>query len=221
MRSSAPVPPPRSRSEAMTQPELGAAKDAASRQHTVARLLEEVSAGRREALDALLPLVYEELRALARRQRRRWRGDETLGTTALIHEAYLRLVDQTAPQWSSHPHFLAVASRAMRQVLLDYAKRQHAAKRGGARRQLSLGEVEEILLARVELDDPHSDALLALESALSRLEQHDQLHARIVECRFYGGMSVEETAVALGTSPATVKRKWAFARAYLNRELTQ
>lgn len=205
----------------MTQPELGAANDAASRQHTVARLLEEVSAGRREALDALLPLVYEELRALARRQRRRWRGDETLGTTALIHEAYLRLVDQTAPQWSSHPHFLAVASRAMRQVLLDYAKRQHAAKRGGARRQLSLGEVEEILLARVELDDPHSDALLALESALSRLEQHDQLHARIVECRFYGGMSVEETAVALGTSPATVKRKWAFARAYLNRELTQ
>jgi RNA polymerase sigma factor (TIGR02999 family) len=205
----------------MTQPELGADDDAASRRHTVARLLEEVSAGRRDALDALLPLVYDELRALARRQRRRWRGDETLDTTALIHEAYLRLVDQTAPQWSSHPHFLAVASRAMRQVLLDYAKRQHAAKRGGARRQVSLGEVDEMLLARTELGDPHSEALLALEEALARLEQHDQLHARVVECRFYGGMSIEETAVALGSSPATVKRKWAFARAYLNRELTQ
>jgi RNA polymerase sigma factor (TIGR02999 family) len=109
----------------------------------------------------------------------------------------------------------------MRQVLLDYAKRQRAAKRGGARRQVSLGEVDEMLLARTELGDPHSEALLALEEALARLEQHDQLHARVVECRFYGGMSIEETAVALGSSPATVKRKWAFARAYLNRELTQ
>ena len=205
----------------MTQPDPGAANDAASRRSTVAQLLEEVSAGRREALDALLPLVYDELRALARRQRRRWQGDETLDTTALIHEAYLRLVDQTAPQWSSHPHFLAVASRAMRQVLLDYAKRRHAAKRGGARQQVSLGEVDEMLLSRSGLGDPHSEALLAVEEALSRLERYDQLHARVVECRFYGGMSIEETAAALGTSPATVKRKWAFARAYLNRELTQ
>jgi RNA polymerase sigma factor (TIGR02999 family) len=210
----------RSLSVAMFQPEPGSASDAASRQRTVARLLEEVGAGRREALDALVPLVYDELRALARRQRRRWRGNETLDTTALIHEAYLRLVDQTAPRWSSHPHFLAVASRAMRQVLLDYAKRQHAAKRGGAQRQVSLGEVEELVLSRGELGDPRPEALLAVEEALCRLERHDQLHARVVECRFYGGMSIEETAEALGTSPATVKRKWAFARAYLNRELT-
>ena len=204
----------------MTQPESGSASDAAARQRTVTRLLEEVGAGRREALDALVPLVYDELRALARRQRRRWRGDETLDTTALIHEAYLRLVDQTAPQWSSHPHFLAVASRAMRQVLLDYAKRQHAAKRGGDRRQISLGDVDEMFLVRGEPGDQRSEALLAVEEALSRLERHDSLHARVVECRFYGGMSIEETAEALGTSPATVKRKWAFARAYLNRELT-
>ena len=218
-----PVPPApaRRRREAMTHPQPGAADDAASRQHTVARLLEEVSAGRREALDALVPLVYDELHALARRQRRRWQGDETLDTTALIHEAYLRLVDQTAPQWSSHPHFLAVASRAMRQVLLDYAKRQHAAKRGGARRQVSLGDVEKMLLTRTGVGDQQSDMLLAVEEALARLEQHDELHARVVECRFYGGMSIEETAVALGISPATIKRKWAFARAYLNRELTQ
>ena len=205
----------------MTPPQPGAADDAASRQHTVARLLEEVSAGRREALDALVPLVYDELHALARRQRRRWQGDETLDPTALIHEAYLRLVDQTAPQWSSHPHFLAVASRAMRQVLLDYAKRQHAAKRGGARRQVSLGDVEKMLLTRTGVGDQQSDMLLAVEEALARLEQHDELHARVVECRFYGGMSIEETAAALGISPATIKRKWAFARAYLNRELTQ
>jgi RNA polymerase sigma factor (TIGR02999 family) len=205
----------------MTHPEPRAGDDAASRQHTVARLLEEVSAGRREALDALVPLVYDELHALARRQRRRWQGDETLDTTALIHEAYLRLVDQTAPQWSSHPHFLAVASRAMRQVLIDYAKRRHTAKRGGARHQVSLGAVEEMLLTGPALGDPQSEALLAVEEALCRLERHDQLHARVVECRFYGGMSIEETAVALGSSPATIKRKWAFARAYLNRELTQ
>jgi RNA polymerase sigma factor (TIGR02999 family) len=205
----------------MTQPESGSASDATARQRTVTRLLEEVSAGRREALDALVPLVYDELHALARRQRRRWRGNETLDTTALIHEAYLRLVDQTAPRWSSHPHFLAVASRAMRQVLLDYAKRQHAAKRGGERQQVSLSGVEDAMLARGEPGDHRSESLLAVEEALCRLERHDPLHARVVECRFYGGMSIEETAEALGTSPATVKRKWAFARAYLNREIAQ
>jgi RNA polymerase sigma factor (TIGR02999 family) len=205
----------------MAQPQPGSESDPASRQLAIARLLEEVGAGRREAFDALVPLVYDELRVLARRQRRRWRGDETLDTTALIHEAYLRLVEQSVPRWISHPHFLAVASRAMRQVLLDYAKRQHAAKRGGARRQVSLGEVEDLLLARGELGDAHSEALLAVEEALCRLERHDPVHARVVECRFYGGLSIEETAEALGTSPATVKRKWAFARAYLNRELTQ
>jgi len=206
----------------MAQPQPGSASDdTRSRQHSIARLLEEVGAGRREALDALVPLVYDELRALARRQRRRWRGEETLDTTALIHEAYLRLVDQTVPRWMSHPHFLAVASRAMRQVLLDYAKRQHAAKRGGARRQVSLSQVEELLLTRGELGDAQSEALLAVEEALCRLERHDPLHARVVECRFYGAMSIEETAEALGISPATVKRKWAFARAYLNRELTE
>ena len=205
----------------MAQPQPGSASDPPSRRDTIDRLLEDVGAGKREAFDALVPLVYDELRVLARRQRRRWRGDETLGTTALIHEAYLRLVDQSVPGWASHPHFLAVASRAMRQVLLDYAKRQHAAKRGGARRQVSLGEVEELLLARGEVGDAHSETLLAVEEALCRLERHDHLHARVVECRFYGGMSIEETAAALGTSPATVKRKWAFARAYLNRELTK
>jgi RNA polymerase sigma factor (TIGR02999 family) len=205
----------------MTHPRLGSASDIVSRQHAVARLLEDVGAGDREAFDALVPLVYDELRELARRQRRRWQGDETLDTTALIHEAYLRLVDQSAPRWTSHPHFLAVASRAMRQVLLDYAKRRHAAKRGGETRRVSLDDVEDALLARGELGEAHSEALLAVEEALCRLERHDPLHARVVECRFYGGLTIEDTGEALGISPATVKRRWALAQAWLYRDLTR
>ena len=205
----------------MTQPRTGSASESLSRQLAVGRLLEEVGAGDRAAFDALVPLVYDELRVLARRHRRRGRGDETLDTTALIHEAYLRLVDQSAPRWASHPHFLAVASRAMRQVLLDYAKRRHAVKRGGARRQLSLDEVEDALLARGELGDAHSDALIAVEEALRRLERHEPLHGRVVECRFYGGLTIEDTAEALGISPATVKRRWSLAQAWLYRELSR
>jgi RNA polymerase sigma factor (TIGR02999 family) len=203
------------------QPRIGSTSDTISRQHAVTRLLQEVGAGDREAFDALVPLVYDELRVLARRQRRRWRGDETLDTTALMHEAYLRLVDQSAPQWASQPHFLAVASRAMRQVLLDYAKRRHAAKRGGALRQVSLDEVEDALLARGELGETHSEALLAVEGALRRLEQDDPLNARVIECRFYGGLTIEDTAEALGISPATVKRRWSLAQAWLYRDLSR
>jgi len=193
----------------------------AARDHAVARLLEGVGAGNREAFDALVPLVYGELRVLARRQRRRWHGDETLDTTALIHEAYLRLVDRSAPQWTSHPHFLAVASRAMRQVLLDYAKRRRAVKRGGAPLQVPLDEVQEALLAQGELGAEHAEALIAVEDALCRLERHDAMHARVVECRFHGGLTIEDTAEALGISPATVKRRWALAQAWLYRDLSQ
>jgi len=203
------------------QPRLDSSHESLSRQHAVAQLLQDVGAGDRAAFDALVPLVYDELRVLARRQRRRWRGDETLDTTALLHEAYLRLVDQSAPRWTSHPHFLAVASRAMRQVLLDYAKRRHTAKRGGALRQVSLDEVEDALLAAGELGEVHSEALLAVEEALCRLERHEPLHARVVECRFHGGLTIEDTAEALGISPATVKRRWGLAQAWLYRDLSQ
>jgi RNA polymerase sigma factor (TIGR02999 family) len=192
-----------------------------SRDGTVTALLEGVGAGDRDAFDALVPLVYGELRTLARRQRRRWHGDETLDTTALIHEAYLRLVDRSAPRWTSHPHFLAVASRAMRQVLLDYAKRRRAIKRGGAPQQVSLDEVEDALLAHGELGGEHAEALIAVEDALSRLERHDAMHARVVECRFHAGLTIEDTAEALGISPATVKRRWALAQAWLYRDLSQ
>ena len=192
-------------------------------QHTVTRLLGELRAGDRRAFEELLPLVYDELHELAERQRRRWSGDETLNTTALVHEAYLRLVDQSTPQWSSRPHFLAVASRAMRQILLDYAKRKRAAKREGGRPHVQLHEIEATLKGggEVEVTEARSEAIIALEDSLQRLEQNDPRHSRIVECRFFGGMTIEETAEALGISPATVKRGWAMAQAWLYRDLTR
>jgi RNA polymerase sigma factor (TIGR02999 family) len=207
--------------EGVIEPHAGSASENTTRQQTVDRLLREVGAGDRDAFDALVPLVYDELRLLARRQRRRWHGDESLNTTALMHEAYLRLAHQSSPEWSSRPHFLAVASRAMRQVLLDYAKRRHAAKRGGAAKTVSLDEVEEALLAHDAFSDAHSEALLAVEEALCRLERHEPQHARVVECRFHGGLTIEDTAEALGISPATVKRRWALAQTWLYRELSR
>jgi RNA polymerase sigma factor (TIGR02999 family) len=188
-------------------------------QHTVTGLLQQLRAGDRRAFDAVLPLVYDELHELAKRQRRRWNGDDTLNTTALVHEAYLRLVDQSAPQWSSHPHFLAVASRAMRQIILDNAKRKHAAKRGGGLQQVPLEELEETPRGGGDMPSTGSETIIALEESLRRLEQHDPELGRIVECRFFGGLTVQDTAEALGVSPATVKRRWAVAQAWLYRDL--
>ena len=188
-------------------------------EQTVTRLLQELKSGDRRAFTELLPLVYDELHELAHRQRRRWDGNETLNTTAIIHEAYLRLAGQSAPQWSSHPHFLAVAATAMRQVLLDYAKRQRAAKRDGGGRPVSLDEVEATLREGGVMSEARSEAIIAVEESLRRLEQHDPVQGRVVECRFYGGMTIEETAKTLGVSPATVKRRWAMAQAWLYRDL--
>jgi RNA polymerase sigma factor (TIGR02999 family) len=190
-------------------------------QHTVTRLLHELRTGNRKALSDLLPLVYDELHRLAQRQKGRWEGNETLNPTALVHEAYLRLVEQSAPQWVSRPHFLAVASTAMRQILLDYAKRMRAAKRGGGRDPVPLHEVEAALRTSDDVWDAGSEALLALEDSLRRLEKHDRRQSRIVECRFFGGMTIEDTAEALGISPATVSRGWAVAQAWLYRDLKQ
>ncbi|HJU87161.1 MAG TPA: ECF-type sigma factor [Gemmatimonadota bacterium] len=192
------------------------------RQHTVTRLLHDLTAGNRTAFDALLPLVYDELHALAERQRRRWTGNDTLNTTALVHEAYLRLVDQSRPQWQSHAHFLAVASKAMRQLLIDYAKRTAAAKRGGRQPHVPLHEIEVALDQdgdASELPEAWSEALLALDRSLARLEEHDRAQSQVVQCRFFGGLSIQETAEALGISPATVKRRWAMAQAWLYRDL--
>ncbi len=188
---------------------------------SIGPLLQELRAGHQAAFDELLPLVYDELHRLAERQRRRWEGDETLNTTALVHEAYLRLAGQSAPEWRNRAHFLAVASTAMRQILIDYAKRKRAAKRGGQRPHVPLHEVEAALL-QVELSSDLSDeVLVALDDSLRRLDQRDRRQMRIVECRFFGGMSVEDTAEALGVSPATVKRGWGMAQAWLYRDLKQ
>jgi RNA polymerase sigma factor (TIGR02999 family) len=188
-------------------------------QRTMARLLGKLKAGDRRAFDEMLPLVYDELHKAARRERRRWQGDETLNTTALVHEAYLKLVDQSAPQWSTEPHFLAVASRAMRQILLDYARRRRAAKREGGRRAVPIEEIDAALRAGGDVDDARSEGILALEASLCRLERNDPDQAQVVECRFFGGMTIEETAEALGISVATVKRRWAAAQAWLYQDL--
>src|SRR5215208_1858513 len=188
-------------------------------EQTVTRLLQELKSGDRRAFTELLPLVYDELHELAHRQRRRWDGNETLNTTAIIHEAYLRLAGHSAPQWSSHPHFLAVAATAMRQVLLDYAKRQHAAKRDGSGRLVSLDEVEATLRAGGVVSEARSEAIIAGEESPRRLEQHGPVRGRVVEGGFYGEMTSEETAKTLGVSPATVKRRWAMAQAWLYRDL--
>lgn len=190
-----------------------------SPQSSVSRLLARARRGDHEAFDDLLPLVYDELRRLAELQRRRWEGNETLNATALVHEAYLRLVDQSAPEYRDRAHFLAVASRAMRHILIDYARRRAAQKRGGRLRRLSLEEIESALKRAEDPADARDEALLALEKSLERLEQEDPRQSRIVECRFFGGMTIPDTAEALGISPATVKRGWAAARVWLYRDL--
>jgi RNA polymerase sigma factor (TIGR02999 family) len=180
----------------------------------VTLLLDELSAGRREALDELLPLVYHDLRRLAARALRRERRGHTLQATALAHEAYLRLVDQRAARWQNRAHFLAVAAQAMRRILVDHARRQGRAKRGGDRERVP---VEDAALA----SEPRAVDLLALDEALGRLAALDARQARIVELRFFGGLSVEETAEVLGTSPGTVARDWTHAKAWLHDALSQ
>jgi RNA polymerase sigma factor (TIGR02999 family) len=187
---------------------------------SISPLLEELRAGNHAAFDELLPLVYDELHRLAGRQRRRWDGDETLDTTALVHEAYIRLAGQTAPEWQNRAHFLAVAATAMRQILIDYAKRKCAAKRGGHRPHVPLEQVEALLQGAPSADGC-DELLVALDDALRRLQQSNDRQMRIVECRFFGGMSVEDTAEALAISPATVKRGWSMAQAWLYRDLKQ
>jgi RNA polymerase sigma factor (TIGR02999 family) len=190
-----------------------------SQQSSVTSLLDALRAGDKDAFEQLFPLVYDELHNLAGIQRRRWEGDDTLNTTALVHEAYLRLVDQSAPQWNNRPHFMAVAATAMRQILLDYAKRKQAAKREGSRNYIPLHELENLLGGNGESSDALPEALIALDSALVKLEQHNSRQRSVVECRFFAGMTIEDTAEALDLSPATVKRDWTMAQAWLYNEL--
>lgn len=193
---------------------------APERRQSVAKLLEDLRQGRREALDALFPLVYEELRELAHRQRNAWHGQETLNTTALVHEAYLKLVDQRRATWESEAHFLAAASRAIRHILINYARDRRAKKRGGDWHRISLGEGE--FPGHAPGDGPPWEThMVALDDALRRLAERSERQSRIVECRFFGGMTVEQTAEALGVSVPTVTRGWTMARAWLHRELRE
>ena len=179
----------------------------------ITQLLLDWGRGNKAALDGLIPLVYPELRKLARRHLRSERSDHTLQPTALIHEAYLRLVDQDFPEWQSRAHFFGVAARLMRQILVDHARTRRAVRRGGGQQKLSLDEAPTLLY----LDD--ATPLLAFDEALNKLEAMDERKCRIVEMRSFAGLSLGETAAALGISEPTVKRELRFVKAWLRREL--
>ncbi len=176
------------------------------------RLLGRVRKGEEGALDELIPHVYQELRSIARRQLSGQRKDRTLNTTALVHEAFLKLAAAQLPEWNDRCHFYAVAATAMRQIVVDHARRHASQKRGGNWQRVDL-QLESLQV------DQQADLLLDLDRALSRLTEMNQRLTRVVECRFFAGMSETETAAALGITDRTVRRDWVKARAYLHREL--
>jgi RNA polymerase sigma factor (TIGR02999 family) len=178
----------------------------------VTELLVRWRRGDRTALDLLLPLVYSELRRIANRYLQDERPDHTLQSTALVHEAYLRLAQQDLPQWQNRAHFFAVAAQLMRQILVDYARSHRASKRGGHVYKLALDEAEEEPRA-LDVD------IVALDDALKSLAEMDSQQSRVVELKFFGGLSIDDTAEVLGISASTVKRDWITARAWLHREL--
>lgn len=180
----------------------------------VTRVLAEIRRGHYDNLDPLLPIVYAELQRLAQRQLRGERGDHTLQTSDLVHEAYLKLDALGHIQWKNRAHFFAIAVQAMRRVLVDHAVRRQAAKRGGKRRRVPLDEA-------MMISDAQSDDVLAVHDALFELEAIGERLARIVECRYFAGLSIEATAEALEISVATVKRDWILARAWLHRKLSE
>jgi RNA polymerase sigma-70 factor (ECF subfamily) len=185
---------------------------AASAEVTV--LLGQLVQGDQQAASRLVPLVYGELRQMAARYMRRERVDHTLQTTALVHEAYLKLVEQTPASWQNRAHFFAVAAQVMRHILVDHARGHVREKRGGGQPVLQLDE-------GLVFSPEQSTELLEVDAALHRLSELDPRQSKIVELRFFGGLTVEETAAALGISPKTVKRNWSVAKAWLHGELKQ
>jgi RNA polymerase sigma-70 factor (ECF subfamily) len=180
----------------------------------VSQLLRAWSNGDQDALDKLMPLVYEELRRMAKRCMDRQNPGHTLQTTALIHEAYLRLVGQKEAHWQNRAHFFAVAAQAMRHILVDYARSRHAAKRGGEIKLVSLVDAAVV-------SEERTAELVALDDALESLAGVDRRKCQVVELRYFGGLSVEETAEVLKVSPETVSRDWRLARTWLLRELSR
>jgi RNA polymerase sigma-70 factor, ECF subfamily len=180
----------------------------------ITQLLQRIEAGDRSGIDRLFTAVYKELHNLAANCFRRESEGNTLQPTALVHEAYMKLVDQKDMHWQGRTHFFAVAAQAMRRILVDHARARGAAKRGGGKRRISL---EDDVLPGVQ---PNDD-LLAVDDALSRLAQLDPRQAQLVELRFFGGLDVAEAAAVLGMSKRTAEREWTMARAWLRRELTE
>jgi len=180
----------------------------------VTELLVRWRGGDKAALDRLMPLVYTELRRIANRYLQGERSDHTLQSTALVHEAYVRMTEQNLPQWQNRAHFFAVAAQIMRQILVDYARSHRASKRGGDVYKLALEEAEEQPRV-IDVD------IVALDDALKSLAEMDEQQSRVVELKFFGGLSIEDTAEVLGISASTVKRDWITARAWLYRELNR
>jgi len=180
--------------------------------HDVTVLLREWGGGNQQALTDLLPIIYDELRRVAHQYLHREHPDQTLQTTALVHEAYLKLIDQRSVNWQNRAHFFAIAAQAMRRILIDNARRRTAGKRGKGEK-ISLEDVATVSTQKHQ-------SLLALDEALHELEKIDPQQSRIIELRYFGGLTIEETATAMDISPATVKREWAMARAWLYKTLT-
>jgi RNA polymerase sigma factor (TIGR02999 family) len=181
----------------------------------VTQLLVEWQNGSQKALDRLIPLVYEELRTIAGRYLSRESPSHTLQSTALVHEAYFKLIGQRRVQWQNRAHFFGIAAQMMRRILVDHARHQHRDKRGGPAPKLSLDEA-------IAMAEPEADVdLLALDEALTALAQIDPRGARIIELRFFSALTIDETAEVLDISPGTVKRDWSAARAWLYREMRQ
>jgi len=179
----------------------------------ITELLVGYGRGDKEALDKLMPIVYDELRRQAARYLRREQAGHTLQTTALIHEAYVRLVDQRNVHWQNRAHFFGIAAQMMRRILVDHARTKKRAKRGGSGVRVSLADAD-IAVKSQDLD------VVAIDEALNRLAELDLQQSRVVELRFFSGLTVEETAEVMGISPATVKRDWSMAKAWLHRELS-
>lgn len=189
-------------------------KPTMSNQHDVTAKLAALSGGAPEVWDELMPIVYQQLKQLAHRHLRNERTGHTLGTTGLVHEAYLKLVDVDRVDWHDRTHFFAMASRAMRRILIDYARTRNRQKRGSGLAHVPLNDAFQVAEAK-------PGDLLGLDEALTRLEAVNQRQCRVVEYRFFGGMSVKETAEALEVSVSSVKRDWAICRAWLNQELSE
>lgn len=186
-------------------------------EHRIDELLLAVKGGDRSALDELVPLVYDELLQMARGQRHRWHGNLTLNATAIVNEVYIKLVDHGRIAPESRGHFFAAAAKAMRHILCNYARDTQRLKRGGGVANVPLDEVANI--SHLDVSEAQASELTALDEALVRLERINERQSRVVECRFFGGMTIEDTASVLGLSPATVKRDWTDARTWLFSEI--